>query len=361
MKCGSHSATTMTSEVDAPRRLPAEWEPAGGVLIAWPHEATDWAYMLDDVQRCYDSLVRAVARHAVAVVIAPDTSALRSRFSDIPADRIIFYDVPTNDTWTRDYGPISVRDASGRPIICDFGFNAWGGKFAYELDNAVTAAMVRDGLLTGCREDCGDYWLEGGSIESNGRGTILTTDSCMLTDTRNGASRADVEARLHRSLGANHVLWLDHGYLEGDDTDGHIDTIARLAPDDVIIYCASAADETDTGYHQHHELELMRETLSSFRRPDGQPYNLIELPLPDPIYDADGQRLPATYANFLVLNDAVLMPVYGQPRKDLLAEMTLQVAFPDHVIERVDCRALIQQHGSLHCATMQLPKDILPV
>lgn len=340
------------------RRMPAEWEPVGAVMVAMPHAGTDWAYMLDEVEACYDELVRAIARHAVAIVVAPDTAPLRERFADIPADRLLLCDVPTNDTWTRDYGPITVREGE-RTILCDFGFNAWGGKFEYRLDNAVTAHLHSCGLLQGTLEDRNDYILEDGSIESDGCGTILTTDSCMLTDTRNRVDRAGCEAYLAEALGAHHVLWLDHGALAGDDTDGHIDTLARLAPGDTILYCASSADEQAD--EQTEELEAMARTLRDFRTPDGRPYNLVELPLPHPIYDAEGQRLPATYANFLVVNDAILMPTYGQPRKDKLAEMTLRVAFPDHTVECVDCRALIQQHGSLHCATMQLPQDVLPI
>ncbi len=340
-------------------RFPAEWEPAQGVLLAWPHAATDWNYMLPEVESCYDALVRAVARHAVAVVIAPDTSELRRRFSDIDPERLILADVTTNDTWTRDYGPITVLDGDGQPVFNDYRFNAWGDKFGSEADNAVTRRLFDDGLLRGRYNGCLDFVLEGGGIETDGCGTLLTTDSVMLTATRNGASRADVERRLSHDLGVSHFLWLDSGWLEGDDTDGHIDTLARLAPGDTIIYTAAhAADETDA---QSASLEAMLERLRGFRTPSGQPYNLLELPLPDPVYDEDGQRLPATYANYLVLNDAVLLPVYGQPRKDLLAEMTLKIAFPDHVIERVDCRALICQHGSLHCSTMQLPENTLPL
>lgn len=342
--------------------MPAEWEAVGAVLVAWPHSATDWNYMLPQVEECYDSLVRAISRHATAIVAAPDTSTLRERFADVDPGRIVFFDVPTNDTWTRDYGVITVRDTDGHPVMCDFGFNAWGGKFRYELDNAVTAAMHRAGLLRGELEDHNDYILEGGSIESDGAGTILTTDSCMLTDTRNNVDRAGCEQQLSDRLGANHVLWLDSGTLDGDDTDGHIDTLARLAPNDTILYCAATDGEYDgPASPQARSLARMLECLKEMRTPEGAPYNLIELPLPHPIYDEDGQRLPATYANFLIVNDAILMPVYGQPRKDQLAMMTLQVVFPDHTIECLDCRPLIQQHGSLHCATMQLPTDILPL
>lgn len=344
-------------------RLPAEWEPQGAVLISWPHAGTDWAYMLPQVEACYDNLVRAVARHAVAVVVAPDTSALRARFADLPQHQVLFFDTPTNDTWIRDYGVISIRDEAGAPVLCDFGFNAWGGKFDSELDNGVTHRMIESGLLKGAYRDLNDFILEGGSIESDGRGTILTTTSCLLTPTRNGGlprSRHEVEEKLRTTLGATNVLWLERGDIIGDDTDGHIDTIARLAPDDTILYCGQGwGSQPD---QQSAALEGVGECLAQFTTTEGRPFNLIELPMPDPIHDPeDGHRLPATYANFLIINDAILLPVYGQPLNDERAEMAIRVAFPNHIIEPVDCRALIRQHGSLHCATMQVPADVLPL
>lgn len=343
------------------RRLPAEWEPQGAVMVAWPHETTDWAYILPEVERCYDSLVRAIARHAVAVVVAPDTSGLRLRFQDLPADRILFFDTPTNDTWTRDYGVITTLDTDGSPILCDFGFNAWGGKFESRLDNGVTARMFDAGLLKGKYENNNDFILEGGSIESDGHGTVLTTESCLLTPTRNPEmSRGDIEKRLADALGVRKLLWLGSGAMMGDDTDGHIDTLARLAPDNTILYTGPGQNEDNK--RQNEALEGILSELQGMTNADGEPFNLIELPCPDPIHDPeDGHQLPATYANFLVINDAVLMPVYGQPMNDLRAEMTLKVAFPNHEIERIDCRPLIRQHGSLHCATMQLPNTVLPI
>lgn len=336
-------------------RLPAEWEPHGAVIVAWPHEGTDWNYMLDEAQACYDKLIHAIARHATAIVIAPDTSALKRRFDDIPAGRIRFFDVPTNDTWTRDYAVITTIDADGMPNLCDFGFNAWGGKFESALDNAVTRHMVDAGLLRGYYLDLNNFILEGGSIESDGKGTILTTTSCLLTPTRNAVlSVADIEQRLSDTLGARKVLWLNEGAIIGDDTDGHIDTIARLAPDDTILYCGPGWGTDDA--EQSSLNAGVAVCLRQFTTADGRPFNLIELPMPDPVYDPeDVHRLPATYANFLILNDAILLPTYGQPLNDERAEWAIRVAFPDHIIERVDCRALIRQHGSLHCATMQVP------
>ncbi len=337
-------------------RLPAEWEVSSAVIVAMPHAATDWAYMLDDVRMCYAELVRAIARHAKVIIVAPDVEEIKHYFSDVPDDRIYYFEAPTNDTWTRDYGVITTDDAEGNPVLNDFGFNAWGGKFESALDNKVTSLLVKAGWLRGKYVDRNDFILEGGSIESDGRGTIMTTSECLLTDTRNPEfvakkSRKPYEDYLRDALGAKQVLWVDHGHLDGDDTDGHIDTIARLTPNDTILYCG--AGPLDDG--QARSLKAMREQLATFRTLDGRPFTLVEMPCPDPIYDEDGERIPATYANYLVVNDAVLLPVYGQLQNDFLAEQIIKVAFPDHEVETVDCRALIRQHGSLHCATMQIP------
>lgn len=337
--------------------MPAEWEPQGAVLVAWPHSNTDWNYMLDDAEACYYDLVKAISRHAKAIVIAPDSGRAREVLADLPQDNIFYFETPTNDTWTRDYGVITLRDADGNALLGDFGFNAWGGKFESNLDNGVTRRMFDAGLLRGKYCDYNDFMLEGGSIESDGKGTLLTTESCLLTPTRNASmSRNEIEEKLKETLGVKKVLWLDKGEMIGDDTDGHIDTIARLAPNNTILFNGDGDDNA-----QGKALNGILKSLSEMTDCDGNPFTLLELPVPDAVYDVDdGHQLPATYANFLVLNDAVLMPTYRQPLKDMHAEMVLKVAFPNHVIERVDCSALIRQHGSLHCATMQLPSDILP-
>lgn len=335
-------------------------------MLAWPHAGTDWSYMLDDVERCYVALAHEIAREHPLIIIAPDTTAARTALADIADDRVLFFDVPTNDTWTRDYGPISVID-NGRPVAVDFTFNGWGLKFASDCDNLVNSRMHDAGLLCGAYESRLGFVLEGGSIESDGRGTLLTTSRCLLSPNRNGAGtfagdstgdlRADVGRYLHDALGFERVLWLDYGYLAGDDTDSHIDTLARMAPDDTILYvqCQDPADE------HYEELAAMERQLKTFTTADGRPYNLVALPMPDAIYDEDGERLPATYANYLATDRAVYMPSYGQPDKDLLARRMMAIVFPNHRIVSVDCRALIRQHGSLHCATMQIPKELLPL
>lgn len=349
---------TMSNDA-APMRLPAEWEPQGAVLVAWPHAATDWNYMLGEVHACYVEMIEAIARFAKVIVIAPDAAEPRKHLEHIGKGRLFFVEVPTNDTWTRDYGVITTSGNNGEFCLNDFGFNAWGGKFKSDLDNEVTSWMYFSGALTGRYKDQKDFILEGGSIESDGEGTILTTTSCLLTPTRNkGFSRADIEQKLAETLGARKVLWLDKGEIIGDDTDGHIDTIARLAPNNTILYCG--AGWGTEGDAQSDALKGVGDRLAEFTNASDEPFNLIELPMPAPIFDpADGTRLPATYANFLIINGAVILPTYGQPRNDENAAMALRVAFPDYEIVGVDCRALIRQHGSLHCATMQLPAPVV--
>lgn len=355
---------TQTTRHHSEPRLPAEWEPHGAVLVAWPHPATDWNYMLPEVEACYTALIETISRHAAAIVIAPDTARPRALLADVCAGSpypVIFFDVPTNDTWTRDYGVITTIGPDGNTILNDFGFNAWGGKFASELDNAVTAAMTRAGLLRGEYTDRRSLILEGGSIESDGRGTLLVTEECLLTPTRNPQlTRTEIEGALRDSLGARKVLWAHGGGIVGDDTDGHIDTLARLAPGNIILHATPCVGTPDAA--QGALLEAFARSLEGMTDASGEPYSLLGIPLPEPIYDpADGSRLPATYLNYLILNDALLMPVYGQPMADMLAQRIVRIAFPDHTIETVDCRALIRQHGSLHCATMQIPSSALPI
>lgn len=351
---------TMTKCNDTqPVRLPAEWERTGAVMIAWPHAATDWAYMLDEVDRCYTDLCTAISRFANVLIVTPEPQRIVPLLiaSDADPERLRWFKTPTNDTWTRDYGPLITTSGPDDWYINDFVFNGWGMKFAADKDNCVTRNMFADNAIQGHYSNRLDFVLEGGSVESDGKGTLMTTSQCLLSPNRNAAlSRDDIERRLCDTLGVHRVLWVDHGALAGDDTDSHIDTLARFAPDDTIVYVACQPDD-----EHYDELCRMRTDLEQLRTDDGRPYRLLPLPLPDPIFDADGQRLPATYANFLALNNAVLMPTYGQPDNDSAAAAILATAFPGCEIVTVDCRPLIFQHGSLHCATMQLPYEILPL
>ncbi|TVP89327.1 MAG: agmatine deiminase family protein [Thioalkalivibrio sp.] len=348
----------MSPAPSAARRLPAEWEPQSGVQITWPHTGTDWGPRLDTVEPVFAGIGAAITRHECLLVVCqgPDH---RSHVLDQLArsgaamERVRIGTAPADDTWARDHGPITViRD--GQPLLLDFVFNGWGGKFPSDQDNRLTRQLATQGHFGRVPLEPVDMVLEGGSIESDGAGTLLTTSRCLLTPTRNpGLSRATIEQHLHSDLGARRVLWLEHGHLEGDDTDSHIDTLARFC-DPATIAHVTCEDPGDPHYA---ELALMVEELGRLQTAQGEPYALVPLPLPAAIF-ADGQRLPATYANFLVINDAVLVPVYGDPA-DAVALERLGAAFPGRTVTGIDCRELIRQGGSLHCLTMQFPRGVL--
>ena len=336
-------------------RLPAEWEPQAGVQLTWPHAESDWAPMLEQVEACFCAIAAAITQHETVVVACPNPDHVRNVLEarGITRDRAKIYKASTNDTWARDHGPITIYE-NGAPVLCDFTFNGWGDKFPSALDNALTANLHGQNAYGQAPLRIIDFVLEGGSIESDGAGTILTTSKCLLSPTRNpGKSRSQIEDVLKEVLGARRVLWLEHGYVAGDDTDSHVDTLARFCSVDTIAYVA-CQDETD----EHcAELHLMEEELRSFRTESGQPYRLVPLPFPRACYDEDGARMPATYANFLIMNGAVLAPTYGVPQ-DEEALKIIQSCFPDREIVAIDCSSLITQHGSLHCVTMQLPEGV---
>lgn len=331
--------------------FPAEWEISGPVLMALPHSATDWNYMLNEVLQCYASIIRTLNRERVRIILlCHNVAEADLLLCDLSwPELLVKIEMDFNDTWTRDYGPLQVI-RFGRRRILNFGFNGWGLKFAADKDNLVNLHLRELGVIPDDEyRNESDFVLEGGSIESDGRGTILTTTRCLTSPNRNGGkTKQEINEILRQRLGAEHVLWLDYGALTGDDTDSHIDTLARMAPGNTILFtgCRNVDDE------HFEELLKMRAQLTLFRTPEGDPYNLVELPLPDPIYDADGERLPATYANYLIAKGKIFMPTYAQPANDMLAQQTIKVAFPDYKVIPVDCRALIRQHGSLHCATM---------
>ncbi len=339
------------------RRLPAEWETHDCVLIAWPHELPDWNYMLDEARDCFANIVRAISEEECVLIAGPADLCLPSiRRYEFDARRVKFMDIPTNDTWARDFGGLTIELENGTKKVLDFKFNGWGLKFASNLDNLITLGLEKAKSFNAPLENHLSFVLEGGSVESDGQGTLLTTSECLLSPNRNGAmTQEQIDEYLCDAFGFNHTLWLDHGALAGDDTDSHIDTLARLAPGDTIIYVGAPDEENMDKDPNTDSLQRMRDQLSTFRTKEGNPFNLVELPSPAPIYDEDGQQLPATYANFLISPRRIYLPVYSQPRKDLLAQQILRIAFPDHEVVPIDCRALIQQHGSLHCVTMQFP------
>ena len=342
----------------APIRLPAEWEPQDAILLAWPHPGTDWAPLLSAAEEVYCRTIAAITKAGQRVVlIACDPVHVRAVLERerISLQGIALYPLSCDDTWTRDFGPMTVYGAHG-PELLDFVFNGWGNKFSAERDNVATARLAALGAFGSTPVRTLPLILEGGSIESDGCGTLLTTSQCLLTPTRNPhLSKSELETTLLEQFGAQRILWLDHGHLQGDDTDAHIDTLARFAPNDTIVYqgCDDATDE------HYQPLQKMARELGQFRTGDDRPYRLFELPLPQAQYDDEGQRLPATYANFLVINRAVLVPTYADPA-DSVAQTIIGRAFPERTIIGIDCRTLIQQHGSLHCITMQIPRGVVP-
>jgi agmatine deiminase len=338
-------------------RFPAEWEVQDGVLLAWPHEGTDWAYMLDDVRPVFAEIIRQIIRFERVVLASPAAASAIDYLGSagIDLERVVVCEIPTNDTWARDFGPITVI-FNDQPVLLDFGFNGWGLKFAANHDNLISKRLKELGALAPNLKTVG-LILEGGSIESDGLGTILTTAECLLSPNRNPQlDKNEVELALASLLGAVRVLWLNHGFLAGDDTDSHIDTLARICPDNTIVY--TACDDQRDEHHQ--ALKLMEGELLAFRAPDGSPYRLLPLPWPKARFDEQAHRLPATYANFLVINAAVLVPTYRDEKKDLLAMERIGQAFPGREIIGIDCLPLLEQHGSLHCVTMQLPQGVLP-
>ena len=330
--------------------LPPEWHPQAAIQLTWPHEATDWHYMLAEADDCFCHISDTIAARQQLIVVAP--SFPESLKGKPYKDRIAFVPCLTNDTWARDHAFITLTDGGDSPLLLDFCFNGWGMKFAACLDNLINSRLRDAHLLRGTYTDCRDFVLEGGSVESDGRGSLLTTSACLLAPNRNDTlSRTQIEKYLTRRFGIRQVLWLDFGLLAGDDTDGHIDTLARFCPDDTIAYVR----QTDPNDEHYRPLLDMERQLMTFRTAGGKPYRLLPLPMPQAIFDEHGQRLPATYANFLVMNGAVLYPTYAQPDLDRQAARVLAQAFPGREIVGIDCRALIRQHGSLHCVTMQYP------
>ncbi len=339
------------------RRLPAEWEEQDGVLLAWPHAATDWQTSLNEVEPVFAAIVAAISRFEQVILVVSDELSVQQQLarSGTLAERVRLFRLPSNDTWARDFGPLTVVGEGG-PQLLDFAFNGWGLKFAADQDNQLSRRLHAAGAFGATPLSSAALVLEGGSIESDGNGTILTTSECLLSPNRNPhLDRGRVEQALFEQFGAERLLWLENGYLAGDDTDSHIDTLARLAPDETIVHvsCTDPADE------HYPAISAMVEELQNFRTREGQPYRLLPLPWPAARFDAEGGRLPATYANFLVINGAVLVPTYRDPA-DAAALAVIGEAFPGREIIAIDCLPLIIQHGSLHCVTMQLPKGVLP-
>jgi agmatine/peptidylarginine deiminase len=337
-------------------RFPAEWEPQSAVLIAWPHADTDWADRLGEVEETYIALVAAIVRfEPVLICVADDDlqtyAEARLRSARVDLSRVRFHTVAYDDTWLRDSGPITLREGDGFRLL-DFRFTGWGGKFEASRDDQLIERLDEVGTFLNSVRQPVDFALEGGAIETDGLGTLLSTWQC-LHERHPDLSREEITARLADWLRQDRVLWLDHGYLEGDDTDAHIDTLARFAGPDAIVFQA-CDDRQDSHYEA---LQGMARDIAALRTADGKPYRQFPLPWARPIVD-EGRRLAASYANFLIVNGAVLMPAYGD-EADARAQAVLAEAFPDREIVAIPCRPLIWQNGSLHCLTMQLPLGVV--
>jgi agmatine/peptidylarginine deiminase len=340
-------------------RLPAEWEPQSGILLTWPHADTDWAVQLQTVDRTWAEIAAAISRYEAVLICCRDPAhqqharALALAAGADPA-RLHLARAASNDTWARDHGPIGVLDDTGRPRLLDFRFTGWGGKFAADRDDAITGTLHAGGAFGDTPLASVDLVLEGGAIETDGAGTLLAVERTLVDPHRNpGMTRGDIESVLARELGIGHFLWLASGQISGDDTDGHIDTLARFA-DPLTLCHATCEDPQDA---DHAALRAMESELRALRNAGGEPYRLVPLPTPRPVLDADGRRLPAGYANFLIIDGAVLVPIYDDPADGLALEI-IGGLFPGRDVIGIDCRALIRQGGSLHCVTMQLPAGV---
>ena len=328
------------------KRLIAEFEAQSFTQIIFPHPGTDWADYLQEAQESFVNIINAIRKYQKCLVVAYDIDEVKSHFQD--EKNLEFTQYTTNDTWARDCSALGIEEA-GEPTLLDFTFNGWGNKFDAHKDNMMTQSMS-DKYLT-CNTKNLDFVLEGGAIESNGKGTILTTSACMLNKNRNPQYNIiQITQKLKNFFGAEHILYLNHGYLAGDDTDSHIDTLARFINGNTIMYvkCENIYDE------HYHELKLMEEELQMMAKE--QNLQLIALPMCDAIY-FENERLPATYANFLFVNGAVLVPTYGVAQ-DTQALEIFKRTFADHDIVGLDCSVLIRQHGSLHCVTMNFPTKV---
>lgn len=341
------------------QRLPAEWEPQDAVMLTWPHKNTGWNWILDDVIELYEALATVIVDYADVVIATPaelmDEVRGRLEAMGAPMEYIYLYPCQSDDTWTRDHGPLTVETDEGFKVL-DFQFNGWGNKFPHALDNQITQQLFNQKAFPYAQLEVQDWVLEGGSIETDGQGTLLTTSSCLLNKNRNPQlTKVDIEARLQTAFGVRKINWLDYGYLAGDDTDSHIDTLARICPNNTIVYTACDDDQDE----HYAELKKMEEQLKTFTNADGEPYRLLPLPWSGAVLGRDSdERLPSTYANFLIINEAVLVPIYDLPMDEDALEVVSQ-AFPGFEILGIPCSALIEQGGSLHCITMQIPEGVL--
>ncbi|MGB5396711.1 MAG: agmatine deiminase family protein, partial [Gammaproteobacteria bacterium] len=341
-----------------PRRLPAEWEPQDALMLAWPHRANGWKGDMAAVDTVFVELIHAAAQYQRVLLVCTD-EALRDHAiallqqAGVNMQNCLPRLAATNDVWMRDAGPIGVIEG-GKHKLLDFRFNAWGGKYSSSDDDQINRRLAEQDVFA-CELQSIPLILEGGSIESNGKGSLLTTQSCLLTTTRNACyDQGRIEDLLKQFLGVDNVHWISHGHIEGDDTDGHVDTLARFCPNDVIAY-ASCTDPDDVNYA---ELAAMEKELQALRQPNGDAYGLVAFTLPAPKFGLSGQRLACTYVNFMIINGAILCPLYDDPM-DKVAITQLQTLFPQYEIIGINALPVVEQCGSFHCLCMQLTQGTM--
>lgn len=337
-----------------------EWHEQSGIMLTWPHAETLWVNMLDDIDAVFVEVAREVTMREPLLITCYDQAHQKHILdlldeANVNLAQVAIFLAPSNDIWVRDHGPLTAIHQA-QPILLDFAFNGWGQKYPFHLDNQITKQLHTQGAFGDTTISTIDMVLEGGSVDVDGEGTLLTTSECLLASSRNpNMTKEEIEITLKRTFGLKKILWLDHGYLAGDDTDSHIDTLARFVNPETICYM-SCDDQTDEHYES---LKKMEKQLQSFTNYAGKPYNLIPLPWPRAQFaKSDGHRLPATYANFLIINGAVLVPIYNDPQ-DVNAMLILSRCFPGRQIIGINAIPVIQWHGSIHCMTMQLPVGVL--
>jgi agmatine deiminase len=339
-------------------RMPAEWERQVAIWLSWPHNLATWPGQFRGIPKVYAGIVAAISRFEEVRINA--AAKLHARAKKLCAaagadmSRVTFYNHPTNDAWCRDHGPIFVKnDRTGEVALTDWRYNAWGDKYPpYDLDNKIPPSIAAKLKL---RRFENDMILEGGSIDVNGRGSLLTSEQCLLNKNRNpDLTKADIERNLRDYLGVKQILWVGDGII-GDDTDGHIDDITRFYKPDGFV----TAVEPNQRDANHKILEENLERLRDFRTPAGRKFDIVTLPMPKP-FAFQKQRVPASYANFLIVNGAVLVPTFRQKKRDAGACEIIGGCFPGREVVPIDCYELIWGLGTLHCISQQQPTSAKP-
>jgi agmatine deiminase len=345
--------TTAATPAQLGYRMPAEWEPHRGTWLSWPHNEATWPDKFGPVPSIFARMVRHLADHEevhINVAGSGMEQEVRRLLADAGAasDSVFFHYNPTNDAWCRDHGPIFIQRQGDAPeAVVDWKYNAWGGKYPpYDLDDVIPTRVAEELALPVFHPG---IVMEGGSIDVNGRGTLLTTEACLLNPNRNPSlDRPEIERYLRAYLGVSHILWLGDG-IAGDDTDGHVDDLTRFVDPNTVVTVV----EDDPSDENYEPLQSNLERLNRMSDQDGRPLRVVTLPMPRPLWHR-GQRLPASYANFYIANGVVLLPTYDPPR-DEEAQATLQSLFPTREIVGIDCTDLVWGLGAFHCVTQQWP------